>query len=134
MSEIVVADDLVLSGDMRQEGAHRLPLETLLTVRILEQDVKAELNDVGNRVPEGAEAELFHGEDRGLLFEGDGALGEGDMVHEGLLGNVYEQLFSGLVEFILPQKGFVVGHLRFFVVEDIFFEAVHLDLQGAIKF
>lgn len=108
MSEIVVADYLVLSGDMRQEGAHRLPLETLFTVRILEQDIKAELNDFRNRVPEGAEAELFHGEDRGLLFEGDGALGKGNMVHEGLLGNVYKQLLPGLVEFILPQKRLIV--------------------------
>jgi hypothetical protein len=116
VSEIVVADYLILSGDMRQEGAHRLPLETLFTVRILEQDIKAELNDVGNRVAEGREAELFHGEDRGLMFESNSSLGEGDMIHERLFGNVYEQLLPGLVQFILPQKRLIVGHLRFFVV------------------
>ncbi len=82
----------------------------------MEKYLQAELGDVGDRVAKRAEAELFHGGDWGLLLEGDGALGQCDMVHESLFGNVNEQLFPGLVEFKFPQKRFVIRHLWFLVV------------------
>ncbi len=39
----------------------------------------------------------------------------------------------GLVKIIFPQKRLIIRHLGFLIVEDVFFETVKLDFEGAVK-
>lgn len=39
----------------------------------------------------------------------------------------------GLVKIVFPQKRFIIRHLGLLIVEDVFFETVELDFEGAVK-
>ena len=82
---------------------------------------------------QGTKTQFLHFSSLRLLLSWNGPFGKSDFIHEILFGNVHKQVFVGLVEIIFPQKRFIIRHLGFLIVEDVFFETVKLDFEGAVK-
>ena len=133
MGEIVVTYDLVLSCNMTQKTTHRLSLKTLLTIRVFVQYLQTEIYDTAYRMAQGTKTQFLHFKSLRLLLGWYGPFGKSDFIHEILFGNVHKQVFVGLVKIVFPQKRFIIRHLGLLIVEDVFFETVELNFEGAVK-
>jgi hypothetical protein len=82
---------------------------------------------------QGTKTQFLHFSSLRLLLSWKGPFRKSDFIHEILFGNVHKQVFVGLVKIIFPQKRLIIRHLGFLIVEDVFFETVKLDFEGAVK-